>query len=360
MLRFVSSAGFRQHLPRIGLASVLLVGTLITGVATGSNADAYPSVRSGCGAANLPFVQGAGFTSGTYWADWLAGAATWNTVRVSYGRSYTSSGTTGGIHVVERSAAIGDSLGRTSCLANGEMLFQMNISLASGAPFQSVASHEAGHGHGLAHSGYFDGLMTIQATRMATCVPQAGTALSSDDYAHLAEVYSTNVTANSGFENQTQFWSWSNEQATTFLDWVFLTTRMNLHDNGGPMPLVLTAARHTVASNYKAQVAYRATTTGGSIAVQIQTRQVGYPTLLCGGSSVWVNNWDLNNPFFQGGDGWLTAATVYLNVSTTWQSIASFPTVPTPLGTHALDLRLIIYDYTTGDLQLDNARIYQV
>jgi len=333
-------------------------------------AGAYPNPHhEGCGIAQLDFEFRGGNWAG--WSqDWLDGAARWDGVSAATGGAFTSSGQ-GISHDTWRMDLGGGTLGRRSCLGGGAGLmdFFLDAQVAVGHDTRRVASHEAGHGHSLFHSGRLDSVGAADtlgggaAPAMATCIAIAGLpeALSSDDFAHLAERYTNTVHANASFENGSFFWRVSNGTLTPRANGGSDGPRYVQFDATAQGAFISQTIRHEDPASYKVRANYRdrAVATTGTITVEIATRQTTFPNnAMCGDDNdPWINSWGLNNPDTIG--AFEVRHTRTYNVGDNWAFNNDFPLWTAPDAWKAADIRIRVYKNTNGFVDIDNFRAYE-
>lgn len=350
---------------RVAGAAALAVGSIAGPAGTGAlgnapEAGAYPILNNVCHFPTLLFVYSGGNWSTEQRNRWDAGAAQWNGVRDQHGGSWWLSGT-GNYHNVYRVDLPYAMQGYTECDITGSLYFQLDTAV-SGEMINDVAGHEAGHGHGLQHTGDDDTLPSHpSAPLMATCVGTRDRALLGDSTGAIAERMSNTVHPNASFENALYFWNTSGGSLSLYGESAsegFLSAQFEATAAG--QSIYNDVRNATSPTSYRTRVNYKDNNNAasGTLTMQLQARPVAYPTSgpsECG----FVNGWDFNS-------AWLNNGSTYFNVGPSTQvavgddwsynGVNSAWTDAT--GWQGVDLRLRIYKNTPTPLFVDYARAY--
>lgn len=327
-----------------------------------TNATAYPILDNMCHFTSLQMMYSGPNWSSDYVDAWDTGAARWNGVKDPYGNPWWFSGT-GNYHPVYRSDLPNGLQGQTTCYPDGSLYFDLDSGLSLSL-VSAVAAHEAGHAHGLQHSGAFDAHGPGEsAPVMSTCTTRNRNVLTSDSVAAEAERESNTLHANASFENGLYYWSTESGGSLSLYGASAsegtYSARFDVSSVG--VSTFQTVRNAAIPPSYRSRVNYKDANSnaGGTITIQLEARPVAYAyngNPDCG----WVNGWDWNSAslnngpnFFQVGpstqvsvnDGWsYNGSTSPWNDASSWQ---------------AVDVRLRIYKNTSTPLYFDYARAYR-
>jgi hypothetical protein len=302
------------------------------------------------------------FTTTTKQNDVRAGIAAWNSFHGPTGSAILasteyvgSSPPPGSVKV--RNVPLGGSQGTTTC-GNGGHPSQIDIDQTqsvSDIGLQNIASHEAGHAHGLPHTGAFDDLSGPSSEPyMTTCgdVSLARTLTSDDVAAVLYREYGYS-TAGDGYENGLTYWLQSPSGAVTLQT----ASPYDGHDYARISPgsgyYVGQIVRSLpVANPYFVDFAYK--TNGSSTSsYKLYYRDVSYDTTTQT-QCQWPNNWDMNNPHV-GAEVQIAPANS-VPVSSSWTTYTGVG-INVPGSHDAIDLDVRVYNGSGGYLFVDDLRV---
>ena len=198
----------------VGLA--LMVGFLFSWFVFTPTADAYTSQGPGCGSPDADVQWHFDGRGGTWTASEKVivriGIDNWNVVEGPFATldiddTETSSS---GVDVFHLNWVAGGWGGSWACVGEIALDIRDPVGILS-SQIEGIVTHEAGHAHGLRHTGKDDSFGSGAGTMptMTGCVAdsyQAMGTIDQDDYAQIVHLFNTDIHANSSFENGKKWW----------------------------------------------------------------------------------------------------------------------------------------------------------
>lgn len=348
------------------LGAAFLVGSAI------GSAYAYPLHQGICDGINS-FGY---YFSGSIWTPTMkslfdSGASKWEVVPKPNGSVWVNAYSGGSVPVTVH---WGGTPGKTHCNAFGTVTsVEMSASLGT-AEFEGVATHEAGHAFGLAHSGPYDSwdyhIFNVPSM-VASC--QLGTShyyhqstLEQDDWEALGSRNSPwSLLANESFEYNPvgSRWPWglAGGESMTILTGGAAVGSDYARTYGYAGAIYQTARVEDpgdMRGAYRAKKYY--STSSGFVWGGIYARRIDYDTGSCDDDA--VHHWDLSDPQFDWGTNFVyRTGTNYLYPTTSWQQIET-PSWTEVDGWEGVDVRFYVYNFMTDEgsstyVRLDDARV---
>ncbi len=367
----------KRSIWRILIVAIL---AMLAGAAFGmwtGDAHAYARREGGCdGLTNLSYnFSGSGWTSARQ-GYFTNGANDWDSIRHPSGGYLVSSSTGGSIEIYIDNYGAGGG-GVTSCDAFGNLnsITFDPFDLTSNQ-FRAVSGHEAGHAHGLDHTGPYDSFDSDIPTMTAGCAldeigetydDQVGP--EQDDYASLTTAFVSDYHANDSFERgSSRFWGKGGGASLAVYSGGSDGSRyVRMYGYGGYMYQTVRIA--AIPNNSRARMNHKKyySSSSGTAWLALYSRQLDYSTdteTACEGMGQYHNNWNfVEDPVVNQSFTYEKGVTV--TPSTSWSYIDATTSIWSDASSwDGADVRVYVYNYmksTSGGstyLRIDRARIY--